>query len=97
MTEDTKRALEIIKPIADELNITVDADEKLLYVNDFAIGIAMNSTFATLKEFIGVLIIGYDKYFRRINLDEDQMDIIKRYWITPELLKKISAEKGEEA
>lgn len=38
MTEDTKRAIEIIKPIADELNIPVDADESLLYSGDQVIG-----------------------------------------------------------
>ena len=89
MTEDTRRALEIIKPIAEELNIDVSADDKLLYINNFAIGISMNSTYATLHEFIGVLMVEYDKHFRKIDLSKDQHNIIKRYWFSLEQLAKI--------
>ena len=53
MTNDTKRALELIEPMAKELNIEVKADDKLLYCNGQAIGIACNSTYATINEFLG--------------------------------------------
>ena len=60
MTEDTKRALEIIKPLADELNISVDADRSLLYMNGQAIGIGCNSTLATVMEALGYIFL--EKY-----------------------------------
>lgn len=56
MTEDTARALEIIKPLANELNIRVRADGRYLFCNGQAIGIMYNSTHATIMEFIGYLI-----------------------------------------
>lgn len=87
MTEDTKRALEIIGPMAKELNIRVRADEHYLYCNGQAIGIACNSTYATIMEFIGYLIFQWAKdkceavpssFARRI----------KRYWYTGEQLEQ---------
>lgn len=53
MTEDTKRAIEAIDPIAKELKIKVTADDSFLYCNGQAIGIGCNSAYATIKEFIG--------------------------------------------
>ena len=41
MTEDTKKAMEIIKPLADELNITVKADNRILYIDEIGIGRAV--------------------------------------------------------
>ena len=84
MTKDTMRALEIIRPIADELRIKVDADDTNMYVNDpylgrKSIGITYNSTYATLKEFIGVLILRYDGD-RNLRLTPEQQKIIGRYW-----------------
>ena len=84
MTLDTERALEIIRPFAREFNIKVDADMKCMYVDapylgKKKIGIACNSTYATLKEFIGVLMFRYD-HDRDIELSEKQKSIIERYW-----------------
>ena len=90
MTEDTKRALEIIKPIADELRLDVTADEKILYINDIGIGISMNSTYATIMEFVGYLYLNhYTKRFRGIKVDADTKEWITRYWIDDKLLKKL--------
>lgn len=91
MTEDTKRALEIIKPIADFLKIEVSADWKLLYVNNLAIGIACNSTYATIMEFIGFLLMSEYPKFRDIHIDKSDIDNIERYWICGELLQKLKA------
>ena len=84
MTTDTKRALEIIKPMAAEFHIQVDADDDHLYIEDpylgkRRIGISFNSTYATLKEFIGVLIYRYD-FDRNINLSSYQKSVIEKYW-----------------
>lgn len=96
MTDDTKRALEIIKPIADELGITVKADDKILYIQEIGIGISCNSTWATLWEFIGYLITVYDSKFRRININNMQKHQIKRFWLSHDVLKKISVEPKAE-
>ena len=94
MTEDTKRALEIIKPIADELNIEVTADEKLMYLNGQAIGIGCNSTYATVMEFIGyVFATKYDDAFRYINLTNEQLYAIHRFWFTKSQLKKLMGDE----
>ena len=84
MTNDTRRALEIIKPIADELCISVKADDRFLYVDNVGIGISGNSTWATLWEFIGYLTIKYDNKFRQIKLTDKQLAAIKRYWADKE-------------
>lgn len=97
MTDDTKRALEIIQPIAEMLNIKVSADNKILYLDGMGIGIAMNSTYATLMEFIGWLFAKkYDPKFREIKLTEEQQETIGLYWITPEMLKKLGIKESEE-
>jgi hypothetical protein len=81
MTKDTKRALEIIEPIAKELNIEVSADDDYLYINnDGGIGITFNSTRATLMEFVGWLIYYYDRIFRDIKLTDEQLEIIRTFW-----------------
>lgn len=80
MTKDTMRALEIITPIAEELGITVEADDSILYVNSVKIAISCNSTWATLFEFIGYLITEYDREFRSLKLTESQLENIKRSW-----------------
>ena len=89
MTEDTRRALEIIKPIADFLHIEVSADWKLLYVNNMAIGIACNSAYATVMEFLGFLLMSEYPKFRDIQLSKLDIDNIERYWICGELLQKM--------
>ena len=96
MTDDTKRALEIIQPIAEMLNIKVSADDKILYLDGMGIGISMNSTYATLMEFIGWLFLfKYDPKFREVKLTEAQQDTVGRYWITPEMLKKLGIKESE--
>ena len=92
MTPDTERAIKIIEPIAKELNIKVSADDKRLYVDDpyfgeTAIGISGNSTYATLMEFIGVLVMRHamDRYWE---LSKKQQETIKRYWISMDALRK---------
>ena len=81
MTKDTERALEIIKPIAKMVGVEVEADDNLLYINnDGGIGIAFNSTKATVLEFVGWLIIYYDSHFRCLGLNDKQLDSIKTFW-----------------
>lgn len=96
MTNDTKRALEIIEPIAKELNIKVTADDRILYVNGMGIGIAMNSTYATLMEFIGWLFAKkYDPKFREVKLTEEQQETIGLYWITPDVIEKLGIKEDK--
>lgn len=81
MTEDTRKALEIIRPIANMVGVEVKADDNLLYINnDGGIGIAFNSTKATVLEFVGWLIIYYDSHFRDLELSDKQLDTIKQFW-----------------
>ena len=80
MTEDTRRALEIIKPIAELYSIRINADDKYLYLNENRIGISCNSTWATVNEFVGFLFEVYDNLFRQIDLTEEQKHRIERYW-----------------
>lgn len=81
MTNDTKGALEVIEPIAHELNIEVRADDYFLYCNDQAIGIGCNSTYATIKEFIGYVMIWLcERENHRYNIPDSLAEQIKRYW-----------------
>ena len=85
MTRDTEMALNIIEPIARMVGVEVEADDNLLYINnDGGIGIAFNSTKATVLEFVGWLIIYYDSYFRCLGLSEKQLDTIKMFWYSQE-------------
>ena len=84
MTEDTQRAIEIIKPLADELHISIEADKGNLYLDRYdvktTIGISCNSTYATIMEFIGFILLDeYSKRFRDIDLSPDQKAKISRY------------------
>lgn len=92
MTEDTKRALEVIAPMAKELHIQVDADNSFLYCNGQAIGIGCNSTYATIMEFIGyVFATVYKKEafdMRGEKVPPTVMTRVKRYWFTAEQLRK---------
>lgn len=92
MTEDTKRALEVIAPMAKELNILVSADKSFLYCNGQAIGIGCNSTYATIMEFVGyVFATVYKKEafdMRGEKVPSTVMQRVKRYWFTAEQLKK---------
>lgn len=80
MTEDTKRALEAIKPLAAVLGIDVMAHENKLYCNDQKIGIACNSTWATCMEFIGYAFLNVFCKERCIRATKDIREGIKRYW-----------------
>ena len=82
MTEDTKRALDAIMPIAHELNIAVKADDRFLYCNGQAIGIGCNSTYATIVEFISYAMFWLtirEPRFRPLSLVTEKQ--IKRYWM----------------
>ena len=95
MTEDTKRALEFIKPIADELKIKVSADDDILYIDNIGVAIGCNSTYATLMEFIGYLTLKYNSKFRFIYLSQEQIDSIKTYYYSEALIKKRAMRKKE--
>lgn len=92
MTEDTKRALEVIAPMAKELHIQVDADNSFLYCNGQAIGIGCNSAYATIMEFIGYVFATVYKHDRfdmhNEKIPPKVMEQVKRYWFTAEQLKK---------
>lgn len=91
MTPDTQRAIEIIKPLADELNIEVEADKRCLYLNGQAIGIGCNSTYATIMEFIGYLIFVWAKD-KRVSLPYEFSQRVRRYWVNDDILKKLTEE-----
>lgn len=95
MTKDTERALEIIRPIAEMVGVEVKADDNLLYINNYGgIGIACNSTRATVLEFIGWLIIYYDSHFRDLELSDKQLDSIKAFWYSQSEIER--RRNGEE-
>ncbi len=104
MTEDTARALAIIKPMADELNIRVRADGHCLFCNGQAIGIACNSTYATIMEFIGYLIFRWAKD-KCVAVPRAMSERIKRYWYSEAQVEQfqkmreaaLEAQKGGEA
>lgn len=89
MTDDTKRALEAIQPIAKVLNIQVSADDKFLYLNGQAIGIGCNSTWATVNEFIGYAFVKTWTADKSVRIPEPLMSRIKRYWFTKEQMKLV--------
>ena len=96
MTKDTERALEIIRPIAKMAGVDVKADDNLLYINnDGGIGIACNSTRATVLEFIGWLIIYYDSHFRDLGLNDKQLATIRLCWYSQEWIDE-RRRNGEE-
>ena len=95
MTNDTRIALEKIRPIAYELGIRVDADDKCLYCNGQAIGISCNSTYATVCEFLGYAFLhmcGKEYRFKESATSEVK-EAVKRYWISAEMLKKLQGEQ----
>ena len=97
MTEDTAKALEIMKPLMDELNIKVTADNRLLTMNGTGIGISCNSTWATIMEMIGFLFMRvYAREFRPVVIDRDMRDDITRYWITSEMMNRLRGGSDEE-
>ena len=99
MTNDTKRAIEIIEPMAKELNIEVSADDRLLYCNGQAIGISCNSTYATINEFLGYAFLRMcnREYRFRESIEEAQalQEDIRRYWVSDAVLKKMGLKTPE--
>lgn len=90
MTKDTERALNIIAPIAKEFDINVKADNDFLYCNGQAIGIACNSTYATLDEFIGYLMMDLcRREHYRYNMPEELEKRIKLFWFSEEQVKEL--------
>ena len=89
MTEDTKRALAIIEPMAKELGITVKADESILYMNGQPIGIGCNSTLATTMEALGYMFLEKYPKWRCTDISEELKEDITRYWISAAALRKI--------
>lgn len=91
MTKDTERALEIIRPMAEEIGINVSADDSFLYCNGQAIGIGCNSAYATINEFIGYAMINLcEREYRFKDTMASAMNrAIRRYWFSDEQLKKI--------
>lgn len=96
MTEDTKRAIEAIEPIAKELNIKVTADGSFLYCNGQAIGIGCNSAYATIKEFIGYVFATVYKHdvFDMLGeaLPAKVLNRVRKYWLTKSQLEKFRME-----
>ena len=95
MTEDTKRAIEIIKPICNELGISIRADQSLLYLDEQPIGIGCNSTYATMMEALGyIFLTKYPRFRYGAQVDRELAADIKRYWISRAALQKIRQEEG---
>lgn len=99
MTEDTKRAMEIIVPMAKELSIDVKADDSFLYCNGQAIGIGCNSIYATIKEFIGYVFATVYKHdvFDMHNeaLPAKVLNRVREYWFTKAQLEKFRQDVKE--
>ena len=90
MTEDTKRAIEIVRPICDLLGVRLNADSGLLYMRDQAIGIGCNSTYATVMEAIGyIFLTEFPKFRYGAVLDSELTEDVKRYWIGTAALNKL--------
>ncbi len=94
ITEDTRRALEIIGPLAKELNIRVRADGHYLFCNGQAIGIACNSTYATIMEFIGYLIFVWSKD-KCEPVPRKMAERIRRYWYSTEQVEQFRKMREE--
>lgn len=89
MTKDTERALEIMAPMAKEFGIEINADDRFLYCNGQAIGICDNSTYATLKEFVGYVMWSISRRDYRYHLSRDFENQIKQFWVSKEQIKKM--------
>ena len=99
MTEDTKRAIESIEPIAKELGIKVTADDSFLYCNGQAIGIGCNSAYATIKEFIGYVFATVYKHdvfdMHGEALPAKVLNRVREYWFTNAQLEKFRQDVKE--
>ena len=96
ITEDTKLALEIIGPMAKELNIRVNADGHYLYCNGQAIGISCNSTYATVMEFIGYVFLRVWAKEKSQTIRGEVLERIKRYWYSDEQVEQFRKMREQE-
>lgn len=95
MTPDTKRALDAIQPMANVLGISVNADDRFLYCNGRAIGILDNSTYATVKEFIGYAMYHLHCHDTRYDVPPSLVHQIKKFWFSDEQIKKLRLAEEE--
>lgn len=93
MTNDTRIAIEKIRPLAYELDITVDADGSFLYCDGQAIGIGCNSTYATINEFLGYAFLKMCKREYRFKegaeMADELIEAVKRYWFTKDQYEQV--------
>ena len=81
ITEDTRLALEALAPICRELRINIDVDGAALILNGQRIGIACNSTYATIMEAIGYIFFReYPRFRCSAWIDDELQENIQRYW-----------------
>lgn len=82
--------------MAKELSIEVTADDTFLYCDGQAIGIGCNSTYATIKEFIGYVFATVYKHdvFDMHNeaLPAKVLNRVRTYWFTKAQLEKFRQE-----
>lgn len=83
MTQDTQRALDMLRPIAYQLGIQISADDEKLYCNGQAIGIGCNSTYATIKEFMGYALWyeGEHRYPERWKMPKEYAEKVQEFWV----------------
>ena len=98
MTEDTKRALKIMEPIASVLEIDVDAYGNILFLDSQAIGIGLNSTYDTVMEMIGwIFLERYCKGWCPVEISKEEIDnTIKRHWVSKALLEKLIRQEAKD-
>ena len=83
MTQDTQRALDMLRPIAYQLGIQISADDEKLYCNGQAIGIGCNSTYATIKEFMGYALWyeGEHRCPERWKMPKKYAEKVQEFWV----------------
>ena len=85
MTEDTKRAVKALGPLAEALHLDLSADETRLYINGQAVGIACNSTYATIMEGLGLIFLKeYPRFRYSAKISRSLQEDIMRYWVKDE-------------
>lgn len=81
MTEETKRAVAAIAPIAEVLGVNVKVYDNILYLNGQMIAIAENSQKQTVMEFLGFVFINIFCKEKLLQIRGDAKERITRYWI----------------
>lgn len=82
ITPDIERAVKLLQPICDELDIKLSADGSVMTIGGQKIGVSCNSTYATVMEAIGFLF--YHEYahgFRAHDISSETNEAVKRYWL----------------